>query len=510
MGIKRYYAKSDNTITNAFMENLTTRGSGSNMGAADILEVFSIFGQANSSSAEKSRALLKFDCTASSNSIKSDRTDGVLPASGSVSFYLRLFNAPHGQTLPKNYTMDVSAISGTWNEGTGLDMEGYKDIGYSNWASASSTTSWISEGGDYFSDTSSSFSASFDGGTEDIELDITTLVEQWVNSAGNVLGSKEDEGVGVFISNVYEAASRSYYTKKFFARGTEFHFKKPCIEARWDSSVQDDRGGFYYSSSLATSEENLNSIYLYNYFRGRLRNIPGIGTDTIRVSFFSGSATDTAPFGSALTLVADGTHVLAASPTVVTGTYVSTGIYKARVALNAATTPLSTVYDVWFSGSDAHTDATTATQYFTGSVTPKIQYASAVAPNEEYVISIKNLKNVYRSDETARLRVYTRQKDWSPTIYSKAVATPEVQIVESGSYEIYRVADDLKVVPYGTGSNYHTLMSYDASGSYFDFDMEMLESGYMYGIKFAFYNEDVGAWVEQPDNFKFRVESRQS
>jgi hypothetical protein len=209
-------------------------------------------------------------------------------------------------------------------------------------------------------------------------------------------------------------------------------------------------------------------------------------------------------------LVADGTHVLAASPTVVTGTYVSTGIYKARVALTAAATPLSTVYDVWFSGSDAVADATTGVQYFTGSITPKTQYASEVAPNEEHVISIKNLKNVYRSDETARLRVYTRQKDWSPTIYSKAVATPEVQIVESGSYEIYRVADDLKVVPYGTGSDYHTLMSYDASGSYFDFDMEMLESGYMYGIKFAFYNEDVGAWVEQPDNFKFRVESRQS
>ena len=117
MGIKRYYAKSDNTITNAFMENLTTRGSGSNMGAADILEVFSIYGQANSSSAEKSRALIKFDATASNNSPKADRTSGAIPASGSVSFYLRLFNASHGQTLPKSYTMDASAISGGWTEG---------------------------------------------------------------------------------------------------------------------------------------------------------------------------------------------------------------------------------------------------------------------------------------------------------------------------------------------------------------------------------------------------------
>ena len=67
MAVKRYYAKSDNTITNAYMENLTTRGTGSNMGAADILEVFSIYGQASSSSAEKSRALIKFNVTASEN-----------------------------------------------------------------------------------------------------------------------------------------------------------------------------------------------------------------------------------------------------------------------------------------------------------------------------------------------------------------------------------------------------------------------------------------------------------
>ena len=93
MAVKRYWARSDNTITNAYEENLTTRGTGSNMGASDILEVFSVYGQAASSSAEKSRALIKFNVTASTNSIQSDRTDGVIPASGSVSFYFRLFNS---------------------------------------------------------------------------------------------------------------------------------------------------------------------------------------------------------------------------------------------------------------------------------------------------------------------------------------------------------------------------------------------------------------------------------
>ena len=45
MAIKRYFSNADNTITNAFQENMITRGTGSNMGAADILETFSILGQ---------------------------------------------------------------------------------------------------------------------------------------------------------------------------------------------------------------------------------------------------------------------------------------------------------------------------------------------------------------------------------------------------------------------------------------------------------------------------------
>jgi len=42
MAIKRYFASKDNTITNAFKPDLTTRSTASNMGLADVLEVFSI------------------------------------------------------------------------------------------------------------------------------------------------------------------------------------------------------------------------------------------------------------------------------------------------------------------------------------------------------------------------------------------------------------------------------------------------------------------------------------
>ena len=94
MSIKRYTAIYDNTLTNAYQENLTTRGTGSNMGLADSLEIFSIYAQKSSSSYELSRVLAQFPViTADATvTIQSDRTAGTIPASGSVDFYLQLYN----------------------------------------------------------------------------------------------------------------------------------------------------------------------------------------------------------------------------------------------------------------------------------------------------------------------------------------------------------------------------------------------------------------------------------
>ena len=135
MSIKRYFANADNTITNAFKMNLKTRGTGSNMGESDILEVFSIYGQGTSTSVEKARALINFPI----NKIKLDRDNSIIPQSGSVKFFLRVFNAEHGQTLPKNYNMAILPISKSWNEGHGLDMEEYSDQAVSNWIFANTT-----------------------------------------------------------------------------------------------------------------------------------------------------------------------------------------------------------------------------------------------------------------------------------------------------------------------------------------------------------------------------------
>ena len=99
-----------------------------------------------------------------------------------------------------------------------------------------------------------------------------------------------------------------------------------------------------------------------------------------------------------------------------------------------------------------------------------------------------------------------RSKDWSPTIYTIASSQIEPTIIENAYYRLFRIQDNFEVVPYGTGSTQHTLLSFDVSGNYFDFDMSILEKGYMYGFKFAFDLQQNGQIEEQPYIFKFRVE----
>jgi|7_EtaG_2_1085326.scaffolds.fasta_scaffold00059_14 hypothetical protein len=703
MAIKKYIADADNTITNVYQSDLETRATGSNAGSADILDVFSIYGRQSTSSAELARTLIKFPIT----DISTDRTNGTVPASGSVSFYLKMYNAPHSKTVPGDYTMTIMAVSQSWQEGYGIDLEGYKDETYGNvgshWMSASNTenvgatatltalsktagqantrtliitdvegnavtftidnilttstatkiafgnassnaaqfatniaaavnaastagtlnitatassatvaltmtstsiagnrvtdiagtaitdsiitatSQWsastptvgywsdihgtVLAGGSYhtssikaadpnsFDQEQHIFTKDFSTGLEDLEVDITPLVEQWM------AGTYSNYGVGVMLSASYEAYSSasadgshprspgevypvssdtegdggviynpsgstvSYYIKRFFGRGSQYFFKRPTIEARWDDSKRDNRGNFFYSSSLADRYDNMNTIYFYNYVRGELKDLPNFGPSAgykkeIYVSIFSGnldnnaiSASGDAGLGYAsgacqtLSVDGQGPYVNSANRLVATGGIVSTGVYSCSFAFTGSA-DLTRLYDVWFTGSlqTLASFSDSATRFHTGSIIPETLVASQIKSRPTYYMNITNLQDKYRNDETSRFELYVREKGWSPTIYSKATKEVETTSIQSASYRVFRVLDGYECVPYGTGSDMYTALSYDVSGNYFDFDMSLLEAGYEYGFKFAFYDNTLSSWKEQPYVFKFRVE----
>jgi hypothetical protein len=597
--IRKFYATKDNTISNAFKEDLVTRATGSNMGASDILEAFTIFGQADSGSVELSRFLLEFPIT----EVIAARAASQIPASGSVSFHLKLFNAAHSQPVPRNYALDILPISSPWQEGFGLDMENYEDITRnqigSSWINAQKRTAatatiaaatpgslsnaatftltnaagttttyringgrpgsgtddyqtqpggtagatidvfffgastvahvaeaitkainattnanmtatddgtnvtvtqttvgitgnrtntdnstglgsvgnfagavgeWTTAGGDFHS--TPAFSASFETGLEDIDVDVSRIVEEWIKGPDS--GGKSNYGFGIKFTSAFETEEKSFYTKRFFGRDTQFYFSKPVLEARWNSAREDDRGCFYASSSLASGHDNLNTLYLYNRIRGRLRDIP------------------VAPTSASLRTSATSANLYNA---VVTKQ--STGIYKADLFLD---TTSSTLNDVWWMSSSSGIVA-----YHTGTISVKSFFGYGYNPEENYFLSMPGLKKEYRKNQTHRLNLYIREQDWSPNIHTVAVQSPiPPTIIHSASYQLRRSIDDYVVIPYGTGSTLHTSLSYDVSGNYFDLDTSCLEEGYMYEVQYSFYDEENG-WEEQPYRFKFRV-----
>lgn len=557
--IKIYSASADTTITNAYKSDLITRGTGSNMGSSDVLEVFSIYGQASGSSDELSRVLVSFK----TEDISADRSAGDIPASGSVDFILKLYNAPHSFTLPKNYTLETKPVLQTWQEGRGLDMDEYKDETYelegANWIYAASGSKWLghatnlsgeSVGGSFFDDELADndttdngltglrrvYKQDFVDGTEDLEINVTELVEEWM------AGTISNYGFIIKLSGTYEAyvsgsnivetdgvitgpqtdsnfspsnitgSQDSFYTKKFFARSSQYFYKTPRIEARWDDSKKDDTNNFYVSSSLVPELDNVNTIYLYNYVRGQLQNIPAIGDSDIYVAFHTGSSKtnlDPVPCEVKDFVPKNGTsedfHAY------VTGGYVDTGIYSASVVVTSSLGSNNFYFPVW--GSK---ESIGAVALVTGSaITAKTFDTEQGNPSPTYVNHMNNIKSSYSTSEKARLRLFVRENDWCPTIYTVAQKEQrDLKIVEDSYYKVYRTIDDFEVIPYGTGSSTapqalgnnetFTRLSFDVSGSYFDLDMSLLEPGYSYGIKFVHYIN--GGYREQSEVFKFRVE----
>ena len=889
MSIKRYISEKDNTISTAFRSNLTSRASKANMGSSDILEIFSIFGQASSGSLEQARALIQFPVVSASL----DRANGVVPASGSTSFYIKMFNCPHGQTAPENYGVSVQALVRPWDEGPGLDMESYLDLESSNWISASLDTPWHSLGSDYITSEyvvptliPTSYNQAIVKGVEDVSINITGLTEEWIKySEGNATastgiieflnnpshkkaavatitvqdaggiqdqqtfvlvdstglsttykidaatapasgggstgtaivgiqgigggeagkialasainiainqttdatytsvsngidtvtvtqgtlgtsGNKENQdslssttvshflnglddqtiriyshegqkfeytfintttysignsvflqlsgtkeqtleslknridsdfegkiitnldsstlnmtqsvsglhgntiisssidstivnptsfsggtgmpnyGVVLRLQDVYEDGSKksSFYTKKFFSRSSHEFFKKPTLEAQWDSSIKDDRASVVKSSPLAPDSDNINKIYHYNKINNALVDIPNLVTEPtvlgshLVVSFVksTGASLETVT-GPLLDLSTVNNTI---SHTSGSGQYIaakksSTGIYKAEFSYSGDETSL---YDIWskrtitgaskldikqqtsgasgntaitisasdaigftsdfatfVSGSDDPLSVSTATlrlskkpingnhitltdngspattfgfifqtntdtfndvnnlvggkmvvgiqsittafdaltrlktaittkldiesegpnldtstdiytQMFTGSIFQVGSHMeSSYNTTPQYVANITNLKESYNQDEHATFRVYTRNKNWKPNIYTKAIQEAPVNNIKDMFYKIVRVSDTYEVVAYSTSSNpSYSSLSYDSQGSYFDLDMSLLEKNNAYQISFLF--KQGSNYIELPEKFRFRVD----
>lgn len=493
MSIKKFYAKSDTTITNAYKGDLTTRATESNMGLSDSMEVFFIFGQVPDENAnlpeklEESRIIICFDIDEVRNSYNNEFPDD-------VKFVLKLSNAEHPYTLARNYNMNVYALEESFTEGTGLDMESYLDEGGSSWSNRDIGAPWATSGALNSNNAGITndliTTQKFENGDEDLEVDITSHIKKYFDNLLLV-----DNGFAIIMdpSLTNGVSEQNYYTKKFFSRSSEFFFKRPVIEARRNDALLDDRNNFFRESLVHSEDVNKQRIYLYNSVEGVLMDYAAPQNHSLFLRLYTDESRETLATTDA---VAEFISV----------TSQGNGAYYAEVILKESES--TEIYDRWYYSTQGDAAAENWIVVHESEFSVKTRTPSTSLKTVDHVSKITNMKNSYSKSENARFRIYTRAKDWSPTIYTVASKGVESLIVEKVYYKIIRVSDNEEVIPYGLNesgvNNRHTMTSYDFKGNYFDLDMSLLEPGYMYGIRLMYLID--GEMKEAAEVFKFRVD----
>lgn len=206
-----------------------------NAGRDEILEVGKLY---YGSSKDITRTLIKFE----TGSIKSEITS---IGTGSWQAYLVLRSA-NSQEIPLEYSIYANAVSQSWTMGTGTKFDNitsdgiswkYRD-GVSTWQdnviagtavfTTGTTGSANAEGGTWF--ITGSATQSFSNEPDDIRMDVTNIIHQWVS------GSLKNNGFIIRHSIDVENDGLDYGVLKFFSKETSTIYE-PKLELVWDDSL---------------------------------------------------------------------------------------------------------------------------------------------------------------------------------------------------------------------------------------------------------------------------------
>jgi hypothetical protein len=400
---------------------------------------------------------MQFDMTELSGKIYGE---GMIPSSG-VTYVLKMFDERHGDTVPTSYDLFAFPLSRSWDEGVGIDDDLDRDGGVANWLQPVSTADWVTTGSDYLADEGSG-SQHFDDGNEDLEMDVTDLVMNWLT------GTFGNNGLVLKMGDTEENSSARYFRKVFHGRESLFVEKLPYIEARWNSVVKDHRHNFAF--------DNDSNLLLYNFVRGELVDLTEPVTVRIQDNVIGVSASYSEEF---------------------TAGKVSTGIYSASINIENTASFSASWIDVWFSGSRT---------YMTGAFTPLVLTGSQVDQYDEFDVDVTNLKRVYNVNEEARLKVHVRKRDWITHVGVMPSASLEIdkECIEKMYYGVMNNETGDMIVPFGTGSAAHTQLSYNSDGNYFNMWLSSFVPGFTYRLLFLI---DINRYDKKiiDDGFVFKV-----
>lgn len=450
--IYRIFPIKDTFITNDVRQYV--RRTGSNVGAAEALEVFKSSGVSGAigtlGSSSLARVLIQFDV----NAVAALTASSEVPSTG-VRYKLRVNHKTSADTLPFSYSMTLSPVSRSWDEGRGVDDDGLEDLGVANWDKATSTVWWTTPGGDFIATPSAS--AYFDTGYEDIDVDVSSLFNAWLT------GGLVNHGIGVRMTASVESDSVyvDYSTKKFYSRTSNFQDRRPYVELSWNDVVRDDRSNMRWGRT--------GSLVLYNIVNGQLTNF---GTNPIA------SIRDLS--GTLLSVTSSYSGIV--------------GIYSATFALPSSSYSGSSFFDGWRLGG---------TSLMTGTFTFMTDGATVDAEPPFLAAKVRNRKSEYVSDEVVRFDVFFKRSTYLLPSVLTGTNIVRPYIVEKSYYAIENDATSQAVVPFGTGTDEPTRLSYDKDGNYFKFYMRNLHPGNVYRIMLLV--DEYGYRQVVDSGFRFKV-----
>ena len=180
------------------------------------------------------RALISFAGTEFTN-VSQSIADGTI---SSPKFYLRLYEAEGVQELSTEYKIAAYPLSQSWAEGTGKygdrpkvtngvsweNRNYYPGASAVTWSNATGTSSF---GGRYITASGWIASQSFSSESPDVNMDITDMVNKWLNK------SVDNHGMILRFSASQETNDETHGKLKFFSANTNTIYT-PKLEVRWD------------------------------------------------------------------------------------------------------------------------------------------------------------------------------------------------------------------------------------------------------------------------------------
>jgi|LWDU01.1.fsa_nt_gi hypothetical protein len=505
-------ASSDSYITDKIIDG-KFRVEDANVGQAGTLDLFKLWGETTlkgtGSLNELSRLLVKFDY----QNIHNLTASKINLRGADFKAELRLFDIKAGNAVPANFNVAVFPLSQSFDEGVGKDVGSFGDLDTVNFLTASyvngANVVWNLSGADKvgslgttgldifsqanFSDGNGLAniigSQVFTKGTEDLLIDVTTLV------SATVAGQMPNHGFRISFSGSDETDSKSRFVKRFASRHVADSQLRPRIEVSFDDSFQDNHSNFFFDLS--------GSLFLNAYARsGAAHLVSGsaltaiTGTDSLFLKIKSGSfeyITSASQY-SAGTIDSAGERFV-------------TGVYSASFAIpsndstviNFATTLAqmvertgSIVFDEYWYSLDGNVG------FHTGSLKLKRPPRfSADFTSQEPVIHVTNARSEYRITDEVRLRIFGRDlSDEQNTPVKRPIKLAPI-IFDEVYYRVKDVDSGRLIFNFGEADN-STRVSTDSAGMFFDFHVDILPVGRVYEFEFLVVNRGIRTITKDP------------